>query len=195
MKAVNPSVPSRPSRAGLLGNLRVLCAAALLTALSVVLGKYLGISMPLFRISLENLPILMAGIFFGPIIGGLVGVIADLIGCVAMSFTVNPFITLGAALIGILSGLVARFATHGGKPLRPLAICLSVAPAHIVGSMIVKTIGLAIFAHAPPDKLFWRVPQYLVIGTVECILLILLTRNKIFMGQLTRLLARRKGRK
>ncbi len=182
-------------RPGLFGNLRVLCASALLIALSVVLGKYLAVSTPIFRFSLENLPILMAGIFFGPIIGGVVGVIADLIGCVVMSFTVNPLITLGAALVGGISGLVPMLLTRGGKPLRAPIVCLSVALSHIVGSMTVKTIGLAIFASVPTDKLLWRIPLYLVIGTVECTLLVLLTRNKIFMGQLSRLLQRKKGRK
>ncbi len=183
-------------RPGLFGNLRVLCAAALLIALSVVLGKYLAVSTPIFRFSLENLPILMAGIFFGPVIGGVVGVIADLIGCVVMSFTVNPLITLGAALVGAIAGLVAFLFTRGGeKPLRPFVVCLAVGLAHAVGSMTVKTIGLAIFASVPTDKLLWRIPLYLVIGTVECILLVLLTRNKLFTGQLSRLLYRKKGRK
>ncbi len=179
----------------LFGNLRILCMAALLTALSVVLGKYIGISTPIFRISLENLPILMAGIFFGPVVGGVVGVAADLIGCVVMSFTVNPLITAGAALIGVVSGLIALIGTRDRRTPSTLSVCLAVALAHIVGSMTVKTIGLAIFASAPPDKLFWRVPQYLIIGTVECVLLVLLTRNKNFMGQLSRLLYRKKGRK
>ncbi len=183
-----------PTRPPLLGNLRILCAAALLIALSVVLGKYLAVSTPLFRFSLENLPIIMAGLFFGPVIGGLVGIIADLIGCVVMSYTLNPLITAGAALMGILPGLIARISTRGDRPLRPLAVCLSVAAAHVLGSMTVKTVGLAIFAHAPVRTLLWRIPLYIVIGGVECALLLLLTRNKLFMGELHRLLFRKKGR-
>ncbi len=192
--SASPSPSARRDRPTLFGNVRVLCAAALLVALSVVLGKYLGISTPIFRLSLENLPILMAGIFFGPLVGGVVGVVADLIGCVVMTYTVNPLVTLGAALVGVVSGLVSFLFRRGDKPLAPLVVCLSVAFAHITGSMIVKTIGLAMYAGAPPEKLFWRVPQYLVIGAVECTLLVLLSRNKIFMGQLARLYSRRKGR-
>ncbi len=195
MKLSSNAPAARHDRPGLFGNLRILCASALLIALSVVLGKYIAISTPIFRFSLENLPILMAGIFFGPVIGGIVGIIADLIGCVVMSFTVNPLITLGAAMVGSISGLMSLVLTHGGKPLRPLGVCLSVVPAHIIGSMIVKTIGLSIFAHVPTDKLLWRIPLYVVIAAVECTLLVLLTRNKIFMGQLSRLLFRTKGRK
>ncbi len=182
-------------RPGLFGNLRILCASALLIALSVVLGKYLAVSTPLFRFSLENLPILMAGIFFGPVIGGIVGIVADLIGCVVMTYTVNPLVTAGAALVGIVSGLVARIATRGGRPLKAFTVWLSVALAHMIGSMAVKTVGLAIFAHAPVETLLWRIPLYIGIGAVEGTLLVLLTRNKLFMGELSRLLFRKKGRK
>ncbi len=185
--------PGRGERFPLFGNLRILCAAALLTALSVVLGKYLAVSTPVFRFSLENLPILMAGIFFGPVIGGLVGVVSDLIGCALMSYTINPLITLGAALIGVVSGLIARLSTSGNRPLRPLMVCAAGMAAHAVGSMTVKTVGLAVFAGTPIKTLLWRIPLYLVIGAVECLLLVLLTRNKLFMGELSRLLIRKKG--
>ncbi len=195
MHSTHQSTSRSYERPGLFGNLRILCASALLVALSVVLGKYLAVSTPIFRFSLENLPILMAGIFFGPLIGAVVGVVADLIGCVVMSFTVNPLITLGAALVGAIAGLVPLLLARDGKPPRPVVVCLAVGLAHAVGSMTVKTIGLAIFASVPTDKLLWRIPLYLVIGTVECILLVLLTRNKLFTGQLSRLLYRKKGRK
>ncbi len=195
MKQSKLEASARDPRPPLFGNPRVLCAAALLVALSVVLGKYIAISTPIFRFSLENLPILMAGIFFGPLIGGVVGVVADLIGCVVMTYTVNPLITLGAALVGMISGLVSLLLTRKDRPLRPAVLCLSVALAHIVGSMTVKTVGLALFASVPTDKLLWRIPLYIVIGAVECTLLVLLTRNKIFMGQLSRLYTRKKGRK
>ena len=54
---------------GLFGSPRILCAAALLAALSIVLGKYMAITTPVFRFSFENLPILMAGIFRRPFCG------------------------------------------------------------------------------------------------------------------------------
>lgn len=62
----------------LFGNIRVMAVAALLTALSIVLGKYLAVNVTdSLRISFENLPILMAGLFFGPLIGGVVGAAAE----------------------------------------------------------------------------------------------------------------------
>lgn len=179
-----------------LSGLRTLCAAALLAALSIVLGKYLQIPIgDSIRISFENLPVLMAGIFFGPVVGGTVGVVADLLGCILAGFTINPIITAGAALIGILSGLVATLFTRSGQELSPLGVYLSVYAAHIVGSMTVKTVGLAVFYSTPVEVLLLRIPVYLVIGALEGTVILLLARNKLFMGELNRLRYRRKGSK
>ena len=66
----------------LFGNVRVLIIAGLLIAMSSVFGKLLAFDLtPFIRISIENLPIIMAGIFFGPFVGGAVGLGADLLGC------------------------------------------------------------------------------------------------------------------
>lgn len=179
-----------------LSQLRILCAAALLAALSIVLGKYLQIPIgDSIRISFENLPVLMAGIFFGPIVGGAVGVVADLVGCVMVGFSINPIITAGAALVGILSGLVAALFTRGEKSLTPVAVLTAVYTAHIVGSMVVKTLGLWIYYSTPIHILLLRVPVYLVVGALEGTVILLLARNKLFMGELNRLLYRRKGSK
>ncbi len=194
MRKKSPTpAPRHADRPGVFGNLRILCAAALLAALSIVLGKLLSISTPIFRFSFENLPILMAGVFFGPVIGGVVGTAADLLGCLMVGYEINPLITLGAALIGVLSGLIAHIYTRKGRPLRPLAVALAVGAAHVVGSMTVKSIGMAIYYGTSIETLLWRIPLYIVIGSAEGSLLVLLSGNKLFMGQLSRLLYRKKG--
>lgn len=51
----------------------------------------------------------LAGIFFGPVSGGLVALLGDLIGClVAPKGPFNPFIMIASALIGVLSGLAFK---------------------------------------------------------------------------------------
>lgn len=51
----------------------------------------------------------LAGIFFGPISGGIVGLLGDLIGClIAPKGPFNPFIMIASALIGVLSGLAFK---------------------------------------------------------------------------------------
>lgn len=182
-------------RTPIFGSVRMLCVAALLTALSIVLGKYLAISTPLFRISFENLPILMAGIFFGPLIGGAVGAIADLVGCVLVGYAINPIITVGGVLVGVLSGLVSLLSTRNDRTLSPLKIFGAVAVAHIVGSMVVKTWGLSVYFHAPMETLIWRVPLYIAVGSAEGTVLCLMAKNRLFMSEMHRLQLRPVSRK
>ena len=63
--------------------LRILLLISMFSALSIVFGKFLAFNIgDTIRISFENLPILFAGIFLGPLHGMIVGVVADLVGCV-----------------------------------------------------------------------------------------------------------------
>lgn len=188
------SIPQR-STAGRLSapiTLRVTVVAALLAALSIVLGKYLAISLPTLRFSFENLPILMAGILFGPVVGGTVGCLADLVGCMMVGYEINPIITLGGTLVGVIVGLVPRmFPRSDHISLRTWVLYLSVFLAHAVGSMTVKTIGMAIYYGTPTETLLWRIPLYLVIGALEGGILHVLLRNRLIAGEIRRLLSSR----
>ena len=184
-----PSTPRSAKRGGvrLSGGLRILALASVLAALSIVLGKYAAINITdNFRLSFENLPILLAGLFAGPLAGLAVGCVADLIGCVMVGYAINPIITAGAALVGLVSGLLARYAW----PIRrkdgysPWRIILSVYAAHIIGSMLVKSLGLWAYYGTPLVTLVWRIPIYVVIGAAESGLLIVLSRSRVFMGEL-----------
>lgn len=178
----NSTHRSRPS------GLRLLCTSALLAALSIVLGKYLAINVTdSIRLSFENLPVLMAGVFLGPLVGGAVGMVADLLGCVLVGYAINPIITLGAASVGVLAGLVTKAFTHSGRSLSPIGVYCAVYAAHIVGSMVIKSIGLAVYYATPLAILLIRVPVYLVVGALEGAVILLLAKNKLFTGELRRL--------
>ena len=173
----------------LFGSLRIMVIAALLSALSIVLGKYLAINLSqTVRVSFENLSIILAGLLFGPVIGAVVGAVADLVGCVLVGYAINPIITAGAVLIGGISGgvgLIVR--SRGAERLGTWRIFLPVYAAHIVGSMVVKTIGMMVYYGTPPEIFYVRVPLYLVIALLEGYLLMLLFRSKTFTGEINRM--------
>ena len=160
-------------------SLKILVASAFLAALSIILGKYLAIPIGnVMRFSFENLPIIFAGVVFGPIVGALVGTVADLIGCVLVGYTINPMVTLGAASIGAVSGIVFILMrkAHLGTPT---AAAISIIFAHVVGSVLIKTVGLAAFYSMPLFILMlWRLLNYVIVGALECLLLLVLIRNK-----------------
>ncbi len=152
-------------------------ACSLLVALSIVCGKFLQIPVgEMLRFSFENLPILLAGILFGPIAGALVGTVADLVGCLLVGYVINPLVTCGAAAIGFVAGLLYRLLARlplGGRLL------LSVAAAHLVGSVIIKTFGLSQFYDMPFMLLMlWRLLNYTLVGTLEFLLLLTIVKSR-----------------
>ena len=158
-------------------NLRLLAVSAFLAALSIICGKYLALPVGnVLRFSFENLPILLAGMMFGPITGALVGIVADVLGCVMVAYTINPLVTLGAACIGLLGGILFRLT----KKLPLLwQTCITVILTHLVASVVVKTFGLAAYYDMPFHiLLLWRLLNYAVVGVVEWLLLYTILKNQ-----------------
>lgn len=158
--------------------------AAMLTAMSVIIGifckNFLNFGAGLFRVTFENLPIILSGVCFGPLIGGFVGVATDLISYLLSSqiYPPNFIVTLGAACVGIVSGLVSQYVIRNRSFLQLIA---SGALSHLVGSVIIKSIGLYTFYGT---AVLWRIPLYVVIAGVEITVLCLLYRNSNFKKML-----------
>ncbi len=156
--------------------LRVLVLLALFSAMSILLGKYLAVGTTMMRFSLENLPILLAGICFGPVAGMAVGLTADLVGCMMVAYTINPLVTLGAVAIGGISGVCVRL--FPGKSL-VFRIACAVFFSHLIGSILFKTLGLAAMYETPFWlTLLWRSLNYLIVGIADGALIIFLLKNK-----------------
>lgn len=167
------------------GSLRVLAFSAVLVAMSIVCGKYLAIrGGDILRFSFENLPILLAGMLFGPVVGAAVGVVADLIGCVLVGYAINPLVTVGAAVIGAASGILYRVTPRMSLFLRVL---LSVGVAHLLGSVVIKTFGLAVFYDMPMVVLMlWRLLNYAIVGALEILLIVPILKNRAIHSLLSK---------
>lgn len=157
-------------------NIKKLVFASLMTALCVVIGWVCKTYMTFgaIRITFENLPVLLAGFVLGPVYGAAVGAASDLISAPLSGFGVNPVITLGAAVIGAVSGI---FSCYIYKRKAFPQILLASLSAHVLGSMIIKSLGLLMYSY-PWQVLVMRVPLYLAIGTVEAYLIYVLLKNR-----------------
>ena len=159
-------------------NIRSLTLAAMLTAVSVVIGivckNFLNFGGGLFRVTFENLPIIWAAILMGPAVGGAVGAASDLISYMLSSqiYPPNLLVTAGAAAVGIMAGIVSKYLIkeRGSKQ-----VILSALAAHAVGSMIIKPIGLYKFYGI---LVLWRVPLYLLIAPIEILILCFIFKRK-----------------
>ncbi len=165
-------------------SIKILACAALLSALSIAMGKYLQIPVGnVMRFSLENTPIILGGMLFGPFVGMFIGAVADLVGCLMVGYDINIVVTLGAASIGFVSGLAYMIFNRFNVNYY-VKIIFSVIIAHIVGSVVIKTIGLAVFYDMKIYILMlWRLLNYVIVGAIECLILGYLLKNKAFLRQ------------
>lgn len=157
-------------------NLRVPVTAALLAALSIVLGKFAAISIgDTIRISFENLPLILASVILGPLWGMASAVTADLLGCVLRGYGIIPLITVAQAMMGLVPGLISRLVLR--RTTAP-AVAVSVILSHVICSMGLKTAALHLSYGSPFWPLLWsRVGLYAAIGALEAYICAMLVRN------------------
>ena len=163
-----------------------LTVCALLTAMSVVLARVLTlIPAETTRISLEALPIVLAGLLCGPIPGALVGFAADLIGCLFSPFGYNPIFCLPPILYGLLAGLVRRYVLE--KSTLPRT-ALAFFPAAIIGSVLWQSMALALVYGGDAKQAFFltklvsRSIQFALTASVDTLIVWLLLRRDALSG-------------
>ncbi|SNX53029.1 folate family ECF transporter S component [Thermoanaerobacterium sp. RBIITD] len=111
---------------------RELVFLALLVSLNIVLTRIASIKIAIggiesIRIGFGGFPVILAGIMFGPIAGGIVGAVGDIIG-----YYINPLgpymphFTLTAALTGIIPALILKPIKASKPSLWQLMIAIGV---------------------------------------------------------------------
>ena len=172
------------SRSRLQANVRLLAVAAFFAALSIICGKYLALPIGnVLRFSFENLSVLLAGMMLGPLVGAMVGTVADLVGCLMVGYAINPLVTVGAACVGLLGGLLFRLSSK--LPLLWQS-CVTVLGTHLIASVLIKTLGLAAYYPEMPlyILLLWRLLNYTVVALAEWLLLYTILKNQALRRRL-----------
>lgn len=133
-----------------------LVVCAMLTALGVVLGGLLSIpAMPFgsytLKIGFGVLPVIIAGVLYGPGYGAIVGALCDLLQALIFpKGAYMPWFTVVGALFGLIPGL---FFIKRQTPTFP-RILLAVAVGQIVGSVICNTL-LVIWLYGSPWQIVY----------------------------------------
>lgn len=155
---------------------------AMMTAVSIVIGlfcKRFFTVMAYYRFTLENIGILLSGIFFGPIAGAMVGLAADLLSCVAAGQSFIPGISLGAVTVGLISGAVPQlFRIAAPKANRKVVYAVTVAAAHLFGQVIIKSIVKIFVMGMPWYGIFIGLAMSAIAGTLEYSIIIALSKNR-----------------
>ncbi len=132
---------------------RTMVKAAFLTAISIVLTRFLYFFVPLagfpaLRISFGEVPIMMAGLLFGPVVGGVAGVASDLIGVLVNSQgAFHPGFTLSSMLWGVIPGIFAYIFKKNNSSYEKTYsfknVFITVLVSYIVISLGLNTIWLS----------------------------------------------------
>lgn len=164
---------------------KALAVCAMLAALSVIFARLI-IPMPnaFTRFSIEAIPIVIAGVLFGPLAGGVVGFVADLVGCLFSGFGYNPIFCVPPILYGVLPGLM-RFLMFKKTDL--LRIALVYLPPVVIGSILYQSWSLARVYTKPTGFsatltyfLTTRSIQFAVTFVIDVVLTWLLFRTGLF---------------
>lgn len=165
------------------GGVRTLVVLAFLTALSAVLSRLLSLNTHSVRVGLGNLPILLAGLLYGPFAGALVGFGADLTGALLLSsFGYMPLLGISPVLLGGLPGLVKPLLLK--KSVSPLRLGIVVFGAELITSVGWTSYCIHLLYGTPLRELLMiRVPLYALMALAETTVLWLLIRSGIFRSR------------
>jgi ECF transporter S component (folate family) len=163
--------------------IRTIAYCALLAAISIVLARWLSYSpFGSVRWSLDKFPLFLAGMLFGPLAGGMTGLVADATGSM-MQYGFNPILCPPAILYGVFGGLFRMWIAK--KPVLPKLAAVYLLPV-IIGAWLYQSAALAYcfnpntFMASFVANLGARALQFAIIAPAEIAILALLLGTKMF---------------
>ena len=128
---------------------RVVATSALLCALSVVFARFTTV-MPsaISRFSIEAVPIALAGYFFGPIAGLMVGAVSDTVGCLFSGYGWDPVLTVSPMLLGLFAGLLRPVLYRMEKPWDFWRVAVTLLPGKVLGSVLWQSYWLIFLGYS-----------------------------------------------
>jgi len=112
-----------------------------LIALSIILTRIASVRIAIggvegIRIGLGKFPVILGGILFGPLAGGLIGGFSDLLGYIINPIgAYMPHFTLTSALNGVIPVVVLRLLKRT-EGIKTIELGVSIAMGHIITSLI-----------------------------------------------------------
>lgn len=158
---------------------RTIVFLGLLVAMHIVLTRLVVIDLGSYRITVGNLTTVLAGLWFGPVGGGVCGMLADIIGCILKGYAINPLITVAAILWGVIPGLF-RHLVNGSRMKKIVMLCIAIVINSILSTLVFTTAGLVLmngynFYAIMPG----RIAQWAIMTPIYCVLTCLLYLSPI----------------
>ena len=151
---------------------RTVVYLGVLTALEIVLSRFLSISVWNLKIGFSFVPVAAAAMLFGPLPAAVVAALGDFLG--AILFPIGPYFpgfTLTAFLTGLTFGLLF------GKRRTVGTVLAAVAVNQLILGLLLNTLWISILYASPFLPLMGtRAIQCAVLGPVQFIVILLLGR-------------------
>lgn len=148
-------------------NTNILVTAALLVAAAIVLSRFLSINAWNLKVGFTFVPVFIAAYFYGPVMAGFVGGVADFLG--AILFPVGayfPGFTLTCALTGVVFGLLIH------NKQTAIRIIAAIIINQLVLGLLVNTVWISILYGASFSALVvTRVIQCTIMIPIEFIMI------------------------
>lgn len=152
---------------------------AMLIAMAVILKSFLVVETGSFRFTFYDIPMMTIGIVFGPIIGGITGIIVDFFHMMysPWAFTFNVF-TLSNMMWAIIPGLILF-----GRKLTRSRLIITVVLASFI-SFGLNTVGIVQFQGmgAMIGTLYYRVGVLLIKLPIQ-VMIIEVIYNRVLLTQ------------
>lgn len=152
---------------------------SMFAAISIILTRFFVIyPMPTVRIEFGNIPIMLAGLMFGPISGLIVGGVADFAGALLRGQGFDLVLMLSPMFMGFVAGLARSriLKKPGFISIAALTFCVN-----IIAKMIWTTYWLSVlYGKALMAILPARIIVYSIVPFVEASVLFALLSNSAF---------------
>lgn len=157
---------------------KLIVFAGMMVAIQIVLARVFAINIgPTLRITISQTPIYLAGFWFGPVIGGICGLLGDLLGCFIQGYAPNPFITVSSVLTGVLPGIMLMKVTK--KPNLGHVFAMATLNG-LAGSLGFTCVGLHLYYGTPWSVLYaGRIPQTILLTIANGLLVFFLYKSPL----------------
>lgn len=161
-------------------HLKAITAGAMMAALSIILERVLTITpasnMMDIRISLSNIPLILASVVISPVVGAVAGVVSDIVGCFISGYAPFPLLTLAPLVMGFLPGVILN--KKGSYSF--FKVLFAVAITHLLSSVLVTTCGLSVMRGTPfIPMLITRLPSCGINLAIDISLVYLLLKTPL----------------
>lgn len=160
-------------------NIRTLTTLALLTAIEIILSRFLSISMWNVKIGFSFIPVVVAAILYGPLASGIVAALADFLGAILFPIgTYFPGFTLTSFLTGFVFGLFLYRKQSWPRYIAAIGI------NQFILSLFLNTLWISILYGSPyVPLLVTRVVQCAILSAAQLICIPVIVRILAHYGK------------